>query len=82
MNAILTGVRACAKRWHHILATIGATLAILRVCLWIARALGAAASVDTAANLLGLGAYVEPFEMAFDDVVARVLKALRIAPTG
>jgi hypothetical protein len=82
VSAILTGVRACANRWRLILATVSATVAILRVGLWIARAVGAAASVDTAANLLGLGAYVAPFEAMFDDILTRVLKALGIVPTG
>ena len=75
--------RTVARHWRRVVAATTMGIAIARAVIWIAKAIGSAASVDTALNLVGLGEYVAPFEEAVDHVLATVVAIiLTVTPTG
>ena len=75
--------RTAARHWRRIVAATTMGIAIARAVIWIAKAIGSAASVDTALNLVGLGEYVRPFEEAVDSAIATVVAViLTVTPNG
>ena len=79
VNAGRTG----ARHWRRIVAATTMGIALARAVIWIAKAIGSAASVDTALTLVGLGEYVAPFEQAVDSAIATVVAIiLTVTPTG
>ena len=75
--------RTVARHWRRVVAATTMGIAIARAVIWIAKAIGSAASVDTALNLVGLGEYVAPFEQAVDSAIATVVAIiLTVTPTG
>ena len=81
------GVLACVstfrRRWRRVIAATTMGIAIVRVVIWIAKAVASASTVDTALNLIGLGEYVRPFEDAVDMVLATVVSVIvTVTPTG
>lgn len=75
--------RAVGRHWRRIVAATTMGIAVVRVVIWIAKAVASAGTVDTALNLIGLGDYVRPFEDAVDSVVATVVAViLTVTPSG
>lgn len=75
--------RAVGRHWRRIVAATTMGIAVVRVVIWIAKAVASAGTVDSALNLLGLGDYVRPFEDAVDSVVATVVAViLTVTPSG
>jgi len=64
---------ALRRHWRSVLAATTMTIALTRSVIWVAKAMGSAASVDQALNLVGLGEYVLPFETWFDDTMTAAL---------
>ena len=82
-QASLAWMRSGARHWRRIVAATTMTIAITRGVIWFAKAIGSAASVDQALNLVGLGEYVLPFEQAVDSAIATVVAIiLTVTPTG
>jgi hypothetical protein len=58
-------------------------VAIVRVTIWIAKAIASAGTVDTALTLIGLGEWVRPFEEAVDGVISLAIQlVISVTPTG
>ena len=82
-TACLTYGRSGARHWRRILAVITGGIAIARGVIWIAKAVASAGTVDALLNLVGLSAYVRPFEEAVDSAIATVVAIiLTVTPTG
>ena len=82
-TASLAWARSAGRHWRRIVAATTMTIAITRGVIWFAKAIGSAASVDQALNLVGLGEYVLPFEQAVDHVLATVVAIiLTVTPNG
>lgn len=77
-RGILAISGSMARHWRKAVATATLGLAILRVVIWMARAIATTGTVDTAAHLVGLEDYVAPFERVFDAAVLVVLETLGI----
>ena len=81
------GVLACVstfrRRWRRVIAATTMGIAIARAVIWVAKAVASAGTVDALLNLIGLGAYVAPFEEAVDHVIATVVAIiLTVTPNG
>ena len=59
--------RGVARHWRRLVAATTMAIAITRGAIWLAKAIASAGSVDTALNLVGLGAIAAPFEAAVDN---------------
>jgi hypothetical protein len=82
-TASLAWMRSGARHWRRIIAIVTGGIAIARVVIWIAKAVASASTVDALLNLIGLGAYVQPFEQAVDSALATVVAIILTAtPTG
>ena len=82
-TASLAWARSGARHWRRILAVLTGGIAIARGVIWIAKAVASAGTVDALLNLIGLGAYVQPFEEAVDHVIGTVVAIiLTVTPNG
>jgi len=82
-TASLAWARSGARHWRRIVAVTTMGIAIARAVIWIAKAVASAGTVDALLNLIGLGAYVQPFEQAVDSVIGTVVAIiLTVTPTG
>jgi len=82
-TASLAWMRSAGRHWRRIVAVTTMGIAIARAVIWIAKAVASAGTVDAFLNLIGLGAYVQPFEQAVDHVIATVVAIILTAtPTG
>ena len=70
---VVTRGSALRRHWRSVLAATTMTIAFTRSVIWVAKAIGSAASVDQALNLVGLGQYVLPFEIWFDETMTAAL---------
>ena len=68
-----------ARAVRRTVAGIATTLTVARVCLWIAKGIATAGTVDTALEILGLHGPVDEFEQAFDAAIAPFVIAARAA---
>lgn len=76
-------VRSSGRHWRRILAILTGGVAIARAIIWIAKAVASAGTVDALLNLVGLSAYVLPFEQAVDNVIATVVAiVMTVTPNG
>jgi hypothetical protein len=82
-TASLAWMRSGARHWRRIIAIVTGGIAIVRAVIWVAKAIASAGTVDALLNLIGLGAYVAPFEQAVDSVIGTVVAIILTAtPTG
>lgn len=75
-KTVLRWASTAKRRWRQIVAATTMAVAALRVVIWLAKAIASAGTVDTAANLIGLGEYVRPFEEAVDGMANVVIDAV------
>ena len=79
----LAWMRSGARHWRRIVAVTTMGIAIARAVIWVAKAVASAGTVDGLLNLLGLGAYVRPFEQGVDHVIGTVVAIiLTVTPNG
>jgi len=82
-RATVNAGRTVARHWRRIVAATTMGIAVVRVAIWIAKAVASAGTVDTSLDLFGLGDYVRPFEDAVDNVVGTVVAViLTVTPSG
>jgi len=82
-SASLAWMRSAGRHWRRIVAVTTMGIAIARAVIWVAKAVASAGTVDALLNLIGLGAYVLPFEQAVDSVIGTVVAIiLTVTPTG
>jgi hypothetical protein len=82
-TASLSWARSAGRHWRRIVAATTMGIAIARTVIWVAKAVASASSVDAFLNLIGLGAYVAPFEQGVDNVIATVVAIiLTVTPNG
>jgi len=82
-TASLAWARSGARHWRRIIAIVTGGIAIVRVVIWVAKAVASASTVDALLNLVGLGEYVRPFEQGVDNVIATVVAIiLTVTPNG
>jgi hypothetical protein len=82
-TASLAWARSAGRHWRRIIAIVTGGIAIVRAVIWIAKAVASAGTVDALLNLIGLGAYVQPFEEAVDSALATVVAIiLTVTPNG
>ena len=82
-TASLAWMRSAGRHWRRVVAVTTMGIAIARAVIWIAKAVASAGTVDAFLNLIGLGAYVQPFEQAVDSALATVVAIILTAtPTG
>jgi len=82
-TASLASARSAGRHWRRIIAIVTGGIAIVRAVIWIAKAVASASTVDALLNLIGLGAYVQPFEQAVDSALATVVAIILTAtPNG
>jgi len=82
-TASLAWARSAGRHWRRIVAVTTMGIAIARAVIWIAKAVASAGTVDGLLNLVGLGAYVQPFEQAVDSALATVVAIILTAtPSG
>ena len=82
-SASLAWMRSGARHWRRVVAVTTMGIAIARAVIWVAKAVASAGTVDAFLNLIGLGAYVAPFEQAVDQVLATVVSlVMTVTPNG
>jgi len=82
-TASLAWARSAGRHWRRIVAVTTMAIAIVRGVIWVAKAVASAGTVDAFLNLIGLSAYVQPFEQAVDSVIGTVVAIiLTVTPTG
>jgi hypothetical protein len=82
-TASLAWARSGARHWRRIIAIVTGGIAIVRGVIWVAKAVASAGTVDALLNLIGLGAYVAPFEQGVDNVIATVVAIIMtVTPNG
>ena len=82
-SATLAWTRSAGRHWRRVVAATTMTIAIVRAVIWVAKAVASASTVDAFLNLIGLGAYVAPFEQAVDQVLATVVSlVMTVTPNG
>ena len=82
-SASLAWMRSGARHWRRVVAVTTMGIAIARGVIWVAKAVVSAGTVDAFLNLIGLGAYVAPFEQAVDQVLATVVSlVMTVTPNG
>jgi hypothetical protein len=82
-TASLAWARSAGRHWRRIIAIVTGGIAIVRVVIWVAKAVASASTVDALLSLIGLGEYVAPFEEAVDHVLATVVSlVMTVTPNG
>ena len=82
-SASLAWMRSGARHWRRVVAVTTMGIAIARGVIWVAKAVASAGTVDAFLTLIGLGAYVAPFEQAVDQVLATVVSlVMTVTPNG
>ena len=82
-SATLAWTRSAGRHWRRIVAVTTMGIAIARAVIWVAKAVASASTVDALLSLIGLGAYVAPFEEAVDQVIGTVVAIIMTAtPNG
>lgn len=64
-----------AKHWRAAVAAVAGTIAVARVIIWIAKALGTLGTLEALASALGYADAVADFESAVDQVLETLLAA-------
>jgi hypothetical protein len=82
-TASIAWTRSAGRHWRRIVAATTMGIAIARAVIWVAKAVASAGTVDAFLSLIGLGAYVAPFEQAVDHVIGTVVAIiLTVTPNG
>lgn len=68
-----TWARAMARHWRHFLAATATTIAVARVAIWLAKAVGTIGTLEAVASAMGYAEAVADFETRVDSVLETVL---------
>lgn len=65
--------RTVARHWRHVVAATATTIAVARVLIWLAKAVGTIGTLEAVASAMGYAEAVADFEAFVDRVLETVL---------
>ena len=68
-----TWARTVARHWRHVVAATATTIAVARVAIWLAKAVGTIGTLEAMAAAMGYAEAVADFEACVDSVLQTVL---------
>lgn len=68
-----TWARTVARHWRHVVAATATTIAVVRVGIWIAKAVGTIGTLEAIASAMGYADAVADFEACVDSVLEMVM---------
>ena len=68
-----TWARTLARHWRHVVAATATTIAVARMLIWLAKAVGTIGTLEAVASAMGYAEAVADFEASVDSVLDVVL---------